>query len=328
MWIALGILATVLLAGVIYLASLDGNFQVRRSRDIDAPLSSAFDAVVDLKSWPEWSPWLLHEPDAELVYSNDYQQAGGCYTWDGKVVGAGRLCHVEINPGGSIRQKIEFLRPFRSSSEVNWDFAAEGERTRVSWEMRGRMPFLFRFMSKRMEPMIARDYDLGLALLGGYLNGDSPHPRLAFIGRQSLDDFSYWSIPCRGNLRQIEASRQTSIENLIDAADDRHGLALTLYHRFDPTASTYNAEFAIPVVDSTPPSNYSRRAFAGGEYFQLSLHGAQEFIPLAWHALTSHCRMHRIRVDRSRPALEIYHEIPASGADANQAATALYIPIR
>ena len=42
--------------------------------------------------------------------------------------------------------------------------------------MSGKMPFLFRFMAKRMEPMIGRDFELGLALLGGYLNAAIPHP--------------------------------------------------------------------------------------------------------------------------------------------------------
>ncbi len=52
------------------------------------------------------------------------------------------------------------------------------------------MPFLFRFMAKRMEPMIARDYELGLALLGGYLNGAIvPSSQLEFTGDQELQQF-------------------------------------------------------------------------------------------------------------------------------------------
>ncbi len=327
MWIAVAILALIPLAGVAYLASLDGSLRVRRSRDIEAPVETVFDAVADLKSWPEWSPWLLHEPETDLVYSEDYRHEGGYYRWDGKHTGAGKLTQVSIEPGRRISQQIEFLRPFKSTSQVNWEFEADGARTRVSWEMQGQMPFLFRFMSERMRPLLERDYDLGLALLGGYVNADSPHPELGFAGRQTLDDFGYWSIPCNGNLRQIEAARQSSIDTLMTAARGRHGLAFTLYHRFDPMAAGYRAEFAIPVIEKTPQSNYIRREFAGGNYFQLTLRGGQEFIPLGWHALQSHCRMHKIKLDPSRPALEIYHD-DAAATGSNTNTTTLYLAIR
>ncbi len=328
MWLSLAIVGAILLAGLAYLASLDGSFRVRRELEIDAPLETVFDAVVDFKSWPEWSPWLMHDPDTDLEYGENYRQEDGYYSWDGKLVGAGRLTHVSIKPGSRINQQIDFVRPFKASNQVNWEFEAREGKTLVSWEMHGDMPFLLRFMTAKMEPMIGRDYDLGLALLNGYLNGDAPHPQLSFIGRQRLDDFSYWSIPCNGTLRQLEAARQSSIESLRAAAAGKTGLALTLLHRFDPMATEYRAEIAIPVIDSTPQSNYTRREFNGGEYFQLTLRGAHRFLPLAWYALGSHCRMHKIKTDSSRPALEIYHDDPEATEDSNQVTTALYIPIK
>jgi hypothetical protein len=328
MWVTLGIAGVLALAAVIYLASLNGRYRVRRSLEIDAAVGAVFDAIVDFKSWPYWSPWLLHEPDAAIVYSENHRDEGGNYSWEGKRIGAGKLTHVAIRPVSHINQQIAFLRPFKSVSQVNWAFENRGDKTMVSWEMTGKMPFLFRFMARRMEPMIGRDYDLGLALLNGYLNELAPHPSVAFIGEQELEDFSYWAIPCNGNLRQLEAARASSIEALTTAAAGKTGLPLTLYHRFDPQASQFHAEIAIPVTDSAPPSNYRRREFSGGRYYQLTLRGDHRFIPLGWHALASHCRLHRIRRDPSRPALEIYHDDPASVSDGNQIRTALYLAIR
>ena len=60
----------------------------------------------------------------------------------------------------------------------------------------------------------------------------------------------------------------------------------------------------------------------------MTLRGAHAFLPLAWHALGCHCRMHKIKIDRSRPALEIYHDDPATTDDSNQVKTALYLPIK
>ena len=328
MWIALAIIGALVVATVIYLARLDGNYRVKRSLEIEAPLQTAFAAIVDFKSWPQWSPWLMHEPDAEIVYSDSYQSEEGYYTWDGSVVGAGKLTHRSIKPGKRISQEIEFIRPFKSVSQVSWEFEDRGERTLVSWEMAGSMPFLFRFMASKMEPMIGRDYDLGLALLNGYLNSNSSHPEISFNGSEELEDFSYWAVPFVGKLRQLEATRKSSIEALQSAASGPTGLALTLYQNLDPLKSSYHAEIAIPVGERTPESNYSRREFKGGRYFKMTLRGDHQFLPLAWYALFSHCRMHKIKLDKSRPALEIYYDDPADAGNGNRVTTALYLAIR
>ena len=328
MWVTLAILALALLAGLVYLACLDGRFRVERRLEIDAPAQFAFEAVADLKSWPEWSPWLLHEPQAEIVYSDDCRQAGGYYTWDGKRLGTGKLTHLELQPYSRIEQQIRFLRPFRATNRVGWGFEDLGDKTLVSWEMSGRMPFLMRFMAAKMEPMIGRDFEFGLARLNGYVNADAEHPAIEFDGEVDLEDFNYWSIPCSGNLRQLEAARPAALEALIRAADGKTGLGLTLYQRFDPLEGDYRAEIAIPVGAATPASNYTEREFHGGRYFRITLRGDHRFLPLGWYALYSHCRMHRRKIDRSRPALEIYQQPPQQGADSNRTTTALYAPLK
>jgi len=328
MWLVIGIILVILLAGIAYLATLEGKFNVKRSLEIEAPLDSVFTTILDLKSWPEWSPWLIHEPETKIVYSENFQSEGGHYSWDGKAVGAGKLTHLEINPGVSIKQQIEFFRPFKSTNQVNWSFEASNGNTLVGWEMIGQMPFLFRFMTKKMIPMIERDYDLGLAMLGGYLNAKMPHPDIEFIGFEDLGPFNYWAIPFNGNLRQLEAARRSNIETLQQTGLNQVGLALTIFNQLDPMASTYQAEIAVPVGNNTPLSNYKRHEFKGGRYYKMSLRGDPRFLPLGWYALHSHCRMHKIKLDSTRVALEIYLDDVTNITDADQFTTALYIPTR
>ncbi len=328
MWIVAGAIVALLLAALIFLASQPGNFQIKRQLELKVTPETAFAAVVDLKSWPKWSPWLLHEADAHIVYSDNCDAEEGFFSWDGKFVGAGKLTHLGIRPGSSIYQQLEFLRPYKALNEVSWKFENCADNTLVSWEMNGRVPFLLRFMNKRMEPGIGRDFELGLAMLGGFLDAAMAHPVLSFIGAEELQDFSYWAIPCNGNLRQLKAARRTGIEALRGAASTRLGLALTLYHHFDPLAAHYQAEIAIPVIDSPPGSNYQKRDFKGGHYFKMTLHGDLEFLPLGWHALASHCRMLKIKLDPKRPALEIYQDDPDEVKDSNRIVTTLYLPIK
>jgi hypothetical protein len=328
MWLIAVAIVAILLAGLIYLARLGGDFCTKRSLQIAAPLDSVFAAIVDFKSWPQWSPWLIHELDADITYSENYQAEGGSCSWDGTVVGAGKLTHLKITPTRNIRQQIEFLRPFKSVSQISWEFANRDGNSLVSWEISGTMPFLFRFQIRKIESMLGRDFELGLELLNGYLNANAPHPSFTFTGSEDLQDFSYWAIPCNGKLRQLETARKSSIETLRAAAADSGALALTLYHQFDPLAAHFQAEIALPIDDHPPLSNYTRRKFRGGRYYKMTLHGDHRFLPLGWYALSSHCRLHKIKLDQARPALEIYHHDPDELADSNQLSSALYIPIK
>ena len=328
MLIALGIIGGLIALALIYLASLDGNYRIRRGLLIDAPVKQVFAAIRDLKTWPEWSPWLLHEPDAIIIYSKNCNQEGGFYSWDGKLIGAGKLTHLKINPGSSIDQQIEFIRPFKSLNQVNWYFENNNGSTAIEWEMIGSMPFLFRFMKKRIEPMIIKDYDLGLALLNGYLLPATPHPSISFGGTESLDNFHYWSIPFSGNLRDMQTIRKPGLIALEAAAGENAGLGLTIYHRIDWRLSHYRGEIAIPVTESSAQSNYTNRQFNGGNYFKVEVLGDHDFLPLAWYAAFSHCRMHKIKLDKSRPSLEIYHDNPAAIDDSKTIKTILYVAVK
>lgn len=326
MWITLTIIVGIIIVGLVYLATLDGSYHVRRKLECDIPVEELFEAILDFRQWPDWNPWLLHEPDAIIETSDNCQQESGYYRWDGKVVGAGTLTHISIEANRRIQQEIEFLRPFKSVNEINWYFENRNGKSLVEWEMLGSMPFLFRFMAKTTESMIARDYDLGLILLLGHLRPDAPHPKLAFRGRENLDDFHYWSIPFVGRLRELQASRKTSLASLEKTAADHAGLGLTLYRKIDEDQASFDAEFAVPVSGKLPESGYPTRTFSGGLYFQVELSGDQDFLPLAWYAAFAHCRMHKIRLDKSRPSLEIYQKI--SVEDSNQTRTVLYLPVK
>ena len=328
MLIALAIIIGIILLGLIYLATLDGKFHVRRKLEMPVTIDKAFNTVVDLQSWPKWNPWLIHEPGAKIEASDNCREEGGYYSWDGEVVGAGELTHVSIVPNKSIRQQIAFIRPFKSVNQVNWYFESKAESTLVEWEMEGSMPFLFRFMAGNTAAMISKDYDLGLALLQGYLCPDSPHPGLSFRGKETLDDFQYWAIPFHGNLRELESNRKTSLDTLESAAGTDAGLGLTLYHSMDWKQARFHTEIAVPVPGSLTECGYPTRQFKGGSYFQTELLGDHTFIPLAWYAAFSHCRMHKIKLDKSRPSLEIYHNRPEPIEDSNQVRTILYLPIK
>ena len=325
------ILLIVFFALLIYLLSLDGHYHVDRSLLIDAPIEKVFAAVVDFKTWSKWSPWLLHEPDARLEFSDDYQAEKGYYRWDGERVGSGKLTHISIAPHLTIQQQIEFFRPFKSVSDVCWSFREVDGKTEVHWMMTGTMPFFLRFFTAMTARMIAQDYDLGLHLLNGYLDARNPHPQIRFCGEQPLQGFDYAAQPFRGQLGELKQAMQQTFPALMQKAGDLKliaGAPVTIYHKADTEKMWFECDMGVPLTSTPADGALQVKHFAGGKYYKTECHGDYRFLELAWYKAHSQVQMLKLKIDKKRPSMEVYENDPTSVEDSNQILTSIYLPIK
>lgn len=325
------LLGISLLGLAVYLSSLDGKYKVDRSLIINAPITQVYNTVVDFKTWPEWSPWLMHEPETEIVYSDHHQQAGGHYSWDGKLVGAGKLTHQQLIANQSIKQKIEFIRPFKSICSVGWSFKEVNGQTEVHWTMQGSMPFLFRFMTKKTVDMISKDYDLGLNLLNGFVNKDNPHPKITFCGVEKLDDFQYAYRSYKGGLQGMVTAMEQAFPALFEQTENAgitQGSPLTLYHKVDTDKMYFECDMAIPLSQQPDNASIKVKTFSGGRYYKVECQGEYRFLELAWYKAYSHLYMLKLKPDMKRPSLEVYDNNPQEIANSNEIKTSLYVPVK
>lgn len=328
---ALVIFAVIFILVIIYLASLEGQYNIDRSIVINASPEDTFTAVVDFKSWPEWSPWLLHEPQTRLIYSDNYDQENGFYEWDGKLVGAGKLTHLKITPLKAIQQKIEFLRPFKSVCSVSWTFHEVNGGTEVHWLMQGKMPFFFRFMTTGMIKMINRDYDLGLNLLNGYLNKDNPHPVITFKGIQELKGFQYTYITFKGHLNEMLYAIESGFTDLhqrIENSGVVSGKHLTIYRKADLDNLYFECEFALPIQNISGSSDLLLNSLPAGKYYQVDCLGDYQFLELLRYKAESHLKMLKLNIDKRRYSFEVYDKTPQQNVNTNEVRTTLYLPVK
>ena len=317
---------------LIYLATLKGDYQVRRTQLVNADIDTVFDTLRDFKTWADWSPWLMHEPDCPLIFSDDCGEEGGHYSWDGVRVGAGTLTHVKLERPNRIRESLVFTRPFKSVCEVAFELEESDGATNVAWIMRGRMPFLFRFMTGKTVAMIEKDYALGLAMLAGLLDPEAEAPKLQFkdvLVRESQP------VLCKrfdGSLDAIGPAMESGFPELATyLAGINSPIAarpFSAYHRLDPKTRTVVCDMAVPVAGNIDPGAYTLKELGGGKYFEVTLHGSYRFLELAWHSAIAHVRMLKLKYDSSRPPLEVYENDPARVEHSNALITTLLVPIK
>jgi uncharacterized protein YndB with AHSA1/START domain len=161
-------IAVVAVALVALVALQPAGFRVVRSATIAAPAPAVFAQVNDLHNWEAWSPWAKLDPAMTKSYEGAAAGVGAIYSWSGdKQVGEGRTTITESRPDERIRIKLEFVRPFTATNDVEFTFAPEGDNTVVTWSMTGRNSFVAKAVGlfMNMDKMVGGMFEQGLAQL-------------------------------------------------------------------------------------------------------------------------------------------------------------------
>ena len=129
------IFVSAFLITVICISSLPGALEVSASKAAKVGSDELFDKVLDLRTWADWLPWLILEPDCPLESSENPSAIERNYCWDGKLVGAGTLTHKQIDRPTYIEETLSLTRPLKSESKVIFDFREVKEGTLICWTM-------------------------------------------------------------------------------------------------------------------------------------------------------------------------------------------------
>jgi hypothetical protein len=114
------------------------DYRISRSITMDAPVSKAFEQVNDFHKWDAWSPFEKTDPDLKRKFEGPASGTGAIYKWVGNdQAGEGSMTMTESVPNERIRIKFQMMKPLEFASDVDFTFTPQGDKTVVSWTMRG-----------------------------------------------------------------------------------------------------------------------------------------------------------------------------------------------
>ena len=288
------VLFLIIIVGIglaIYIAVQPSTYNISRSAEINAPSAVVHHYVDDYTKWPEWSPWLEQEPDAEIVYGDKTAGVGAYYSWKGEVLGEGNIETMYVS-NDSINQVINFIKPYKSTSGVYWNIEAHENTTKVTWGMKGEMGFMnkaFVTFGGGMDKMLGPDYERGLKKLDSVVvdgmkkytvtdNGPVDHGGGYYL---------YMTTSCRQDetgqkmaamFPEIKAFMETN--NLAMA-----GMPFALYEKWDEEAGTTIFSACLPVKEKivTPAgSNVLCGYITPQKYYKTTLKGDYINLKEAW----------------------------------------------
>lgn len=164
--IILAVILAIIVALVIIVALQPSEFRVARTLAIGAPPDAVFPHVNELKKWAAWNPWEKLDPNMKLTYAGPASGTGASYSWTGnREVGEGRMTITDSRPNEAVRFRLEFFKPMAGTSDADFTFTPQDNRTEVTWSMSGRNNFIGRAMClvMDMDAMIGGQFEKGLA---------------------------------------------------------------------------------------------------------------------------------------------------------------------
>jgi len=162
------VVAAALILLVAVIATRPSDFRVQRSATLNVPPAVVFQQIADFGRWAAWSPWAKLDPAMRTNLTGAPASVGHSYTWTGNdKVGEGRMTIIGVEPARQVEIKLEFLKPWESTSPSSFTLAPEGTGTRVTWTMSGHSNFVMKAMSlfTDMDQMIGGDFERGLAAM-------------------------------------------------------------------------------------------------------------------------------------------------------------------
>lgn len=162
-WIAVTVGILILIG-----AFLPGTVSVSRSVTINAPASSVYAVLNDLKTYNAWMPWNQKDPAMKMEYSPNTRGQGAWYKWESQndEVGKGKLSISASIKDKFVNTSLEF-EGFDQPSAGGWELSESNGKTTVIWKMdavMGHNP-LNRWLGLFFDRMIGPDFENGLSQL-------------------------------------------------------------------------------------------------------------------------------------------------------------------
>jgi len=149
--ILIGLAALIAILAVVISMRPD-DFRVTRSMTMVATPQAVFEQGNDLHKWDAWSPWARLDPNVKNSFEGPATGPGSVFKWSGNNdVGEGIQTITESRPGELGRFKLEFVRPFAGTNDVDFTFKPEGTGTLVTWTMSGKNNFMSKAMGLVMD---------------------------------------------------------------------------------------------------------------------------------------------------------------------------------
>ncbi|RBL93559.1 SRPBCC family protein [Chitinophaga flava] len=254
-WIV-GILLLVL---IILIFAAPTQIHVERSVEINAPASIVWNNIVRFEKFNQWNTWKQMDSTAVYTISGDDGTVGAIDAWKGKKIGEGQLQHLSLDPYKSIQQKLTFISPFKSESDVFFQLTEAAGKTKVVWGFDARYGRPQNVMALFMKGALESDFAKGLDNLKKMAEADTRGPGTPTGMNVTVREMDYpattyaalrKTIPIK-NITSYYRNNLSKIYEAATAARLQPGVPCGLFFTWNKEKQETDMAAAIPVPEGS-----------------------------------------------------------------------------
>ena len=326
------LILVLIIGGSIYIATLNGEYNISSKRNIAAPAEVIFNNINDYKNWNKWGPW--HEIDSTIItsYPEATSGVGASYSWTG-IKGNGSMKTLSLIPNKELIQEIKFATG--SLAEVYWNISETDTGNELVWGMRGKNTFGEKLywltlggIQKNIKPM----FDRGLQLLDTQLFNEMNKHSIEFIGEVDYGGgyYLYQTTSCKINDMNIKMCELFGniTKYITDNSVEITGNTFTLTHKWDEENKTTMFSACFPIKERIITTGDVLTAYLKPQKtFKSVLNGNYKFMKKAWNETFSELTKKGFIAKENGEPFEVYKVSRQNTKNPAKWVTEIYIPI-
>lgn len=337
------LLLIVFIGGAVYIATLDGDYQIEETKTLDAPASLLFNEVNNYENWETWGPWRKEDPNMVITYNEKTSGVGAGYSWQGDTASDGEISTTEVIPNRRIHQEVILQNPMgESKSDAYWIFEPiENGKTKVVWGIKGDKSFWDKAYGLTQSETIT---ELWKPFLTEGLN-DIDHIvtkkmeaydiHVDGITQYSGGFYMYRTTATKNNEKALSKKRNEILPSVTNFMSSNNinisGAPLMIYKEVDEQNNTAIISSGVPTNSRviTPSDSDILCGFMESKMvLKTTLKGNHNNLTEAWAAADEYIRTHNIEKMENGEAFEVYITQPQDYPNPADWVTEVYIPVQ
>jgi hypothetical protein len=309
--------------------------RIQKDTTIHKSATDIYNIISDIRQWNTWSPWTHCEPTVKTTASGISGQIGQTQTWQGEVIGSGKMAITRVDAPSTIEMELEFYKPWKSFATVIFSIENEdNNKSRVVWTMNTEMPIFMFFFKKMMMAYMGHDFERGLKMLKEFAEDGTVTSRSVYSGEHSFQEFYVVGKKTNCAIQDLPTRIRSDFEelnqNLKNQTISNPEFMTTLSHKHDIPKGIceFSAGYCYTSLQNLKiPSGYQLTQMNSHKGLVVDHYGSYQYMSNPWSMAATYQRGKKKKLLKSVPMYEIYKAIP-DGRSEKDLHTQIVMPLK
>ena len=296
---------------------------------INSPIQDVYQQLINLQSWKKWAPWFIGNEKAVVKIA----KAKNHLIWTNSPISNGsiRILKTELNK--KVELELQLDSPIKVRSTITLHIEAEPYSSNISFHTKTNIPFLFFFLSNKIQAFVQLEFQRSLLLFKDYIEDGNIHSQIKVLPKANIKEFHYVGIKSSSTSQEAVAQIKQNFSHL-RAFFYRHHMGtdsinFTQYLNWDLTNNRFEYITGIGISKEINdiPDGFIKGTIELGDTFRIRHIGPYHHVFNAWMYARNLRLKKEFKWNKKRPPIEIY-ENDSTDTPPLELITTIHYPLK